>query len=32
MMIYSYGNSYIDIENCRKHDVRVRYDDFSDGG
>jgi hypothetical protein len=32
MMTYSYDNSYIVIENCHEHDVRVSYDDFSDGG
>jgi hypothetical protein len=31
MMIYSYDDSYIVIENCRKHDVKVYYDSFNDG-
>jgi hypothetical protein len=32
MTIYFYDYSYIDIENYHKHDARVYYDDFNDGG
>jgi hypothetical protein len=30
MMIYSYDNSYIVIENCHKYDARVYYDGSND--
>jgi hypothetical protein len=32
MTIYSYDNCYIVIENCHKHDARVCFDKFNDGG
>ena len=30
MMMCFYDDSYIVIENCNKHDARVRYDSFND--
>jgi hypothetical protein len=32
MIIYSYGDSYIVIENCHKHDGGVYYGGFNDVG
>jgi hypothetical protein len=32
MTVYSYDESYLVIENCHKHDARVCYDSFNDGG